>query len=156
MSAAVTLRRARSTDAGKLGAMLSAFIDDTPWMPRLHSRAQDVGFTGLMIERGWVTVAATDTGPCGFLAREGAFVHALYLAPESQGKGIGQTLMTQAKSETDRLELWTFEANTGARRFYERMGFAEAECGDGSANDEGLPDIRYVWPAPLKLGHDNG
>jgi hypothetical protein len=36
-------------------------------------------------------------------------------------------------------------ASCGARRFYERHGFqAESFVDDGSTNEEGLPDIRYV------------
>ena len=51
------LRPARTTDAGRVGAILSAFIDDTPWMPRIHTRAEDLSFAGMMIDRGWITVA---------------------------------------------------------------------------------------------------
>jgi hypothetical protein len=41
--------------------------------------------------------------------------------------------------------LWTFQANAPARRFYERHGFGAVEFGDGSGNEEGEPDVRYVW-----------
>ena len=46
----------------------------------------------------------------------------------------------------DGLELWTFQVNVGARRFYERHGFRAVELTDGSANEEHEPDVRYVWP----------
>ena len=35
-------------------------------------------------------------------------------------------------------------ANSGARRFYERHGFTAAKFGDGSGNEEKLPDIQYL------------
>ena len=42
------------------------------------------------------------------------------------------------------IKLHCFQANTGARRLYERHGFRAEAFGDGSANEEGLPDILYV------------
>ena len=57
---ALVLRPARSTDAGKTAAILSGFIDETDWLPRIHTRAEDVSFTADMIDRGWVTVAERD------------------------------------------------------------------------------------------------
>jgi ribosomal protein S18 acetylase RimI-like enzyme len=43
------------------------------------------------------------------------------------------------------LWLWTFQTNTGARRFYERHGFVAVDETDGSANEERAPDVRYAW-----------
>jgi hypothetical protein len=43
------------------------------------------------------------------------------------------------------LDLYTFQVNGGARRFYERHGFVGIALGDGSGNDEGQPDVRYAW-----------
>jgi hypothetical protein len=45
------------------------------------------------------------------------------------------------------LDLWTFQANLGARNFYERHGFAAVATSDGD-NEEGAPDIRYHWQRP--------
>jgi hypothetical protein len=42
------------------------------------------------------------------------------------------------------LNLWTFQGNTRARRFYERHGFVGYEMTDGD-NEEGAPDIHYRW-----------
>ena len=61
------------------------------------------------------------------------------------GQGIGSRLLERAKAERpDGLDLWTFQANTGARRFYERHGFVEVARTDGD-NEEGEPDIRLRW-----------
>ena len=141
------LRPARSTDAGRVGAILSQFIDTTPWMPRLHSRAEDLAFAGRMIDKGWVTVAETGAAGavCGFLALDESDVEALFVKAEVRGIGIGSALLERAKARSDRLGLWTGAANDGARRFYARHGFREAARGDGSANEEGLPDIRLEW-----------
>lgn len=140
----MNLRPARSTDAGKIGAILSEFIDTTDWMPRIHSRAEDVSFCGTMIDRGWVTVAEQDQVQ-GFLAQDGDEVNCLYVVNGAQGQGVGKALLDHAKQRSKRLELWTLQANDGARRFYAREGFAEVEMTDGARNDENLPDVHLVW-----------
>lgn len=139
------LRAARSTDAGAVGAILSEFIDSTPWMPRLHTRAQDVAFAGRMIDQGWVTVATHHGSVTGFVAREGEQLNALYISGRARGRGIGSTLLWSAKARVSRLTLWTFQANAAAQAFYVRHGFTACECTDGAGNDEGLPDTRFEW-----------
>jgi ribosomal protein S18 acetylase RimI-like enzyme len=44
------------------------------------------------------------------------------------------------------LQLWVFETNVGAQRFYRRHGFVEVERTDGAGNEEKAPDIRMAWP----------
>ncbi|WP_299207509.1 GNAT family N-acetyltransferase [uncultured Tateyamaria sp.] len=141
----VLLRAAQPTDAGAVGAILSGFIDGTDWMPRIHTRAEDLSFAGHMIEQGWVTVAEGGGQVRAFSARNGADVHALYVDVSAQGQGIGADLLARMQADAGHLTLWTFQANTGAQRFYLRHGFAETERTDGARNDEGLPDIRYDW-----------
>ncbi|MEO0389954.1 MAG: GNAT family N-acetyltransferase [Pseudomonadota bacterium] len=139
------LRPARSTDAGKVGAILSEFIDTTDWMPRIHTRAEDVGFAGYMIDKGWVTVAHSDGTVSGFVARDGSDIQSLYVAAQARRSGVGSALLKRMKGEVDALSLWTFQANTGAHAFYKTHGFCEIERTDGSGNDEHLPDIRMTW-----------
>ena len=140
------LRPARPADAAALGAILSDWIDATPWMPRIHSRDQDRGFAARMIAEMTVTVAVVDA-PAGFLARRAHFIHALYLTADARRGGIGRLLLDDAKAGARRLTLWTFQANHPARRFYVREGFAEVERTDGAGNDEHLPDLRLEWNA---------
>ncbi len=141
----VTLRPARSTDAGATGEILHGFALEHDWMPELHSRAETIAFCGRMIDQDWVTVAETDEGIVGFLALNQSEVHSLYLAPKARGRGIGQRLLDDAKSKRAELSLFAFQLNLRACRFYERNGFAEIARSDGADNDENLPDIKYVW-----------
>ena len=145
----VLLRAARSTDAGAVGGILSGFIDETDWMPRIHTRAEDLSFAGMLIDRGWVQIVEDDHGVVGFCAREEASIHALYVAGHARRGGYGRRLLQAAQAETGRLELWTFQANNAAQGFYEAHGFKAVEHTDGSGNDEKLPDIRYVWQREL-------
>ena len=45
----------------------------------------------------------------------------------------------------ERLELWVFQKNDGARRFYERHGFRLVRLTDGADNMEREPDALYAW-----------
>ena len=66
--------------------------------------------------------------------------------PERTGRGIGTQLLARAKERRPKgFFLWTFQQNEGARRFYERHGLQPIEYGDGSGNEEGVPDVRYEW-----------
>lgn len=139
------LRPARSTDAGRVGAILSGFIDETDWMPRIHKREDEQAFAADLVARGWVTVARRRGEVVGFLARDGAEVAALYVARSARGQGVGRALLDRAKRQSPRLALWTFQFNDPARAFYEAQGFHEVNRTGGAGNDEKLPDIRYAW-----------
>lgn len=145
----LALRPATPLDAGKLGAIMTETGRLIDWKPRLHSGAEDIAFCATMIDRGWVTVAEDATnGVTGFLARNATEVNALFVAPGRRDAGIGTALLQNAKAQSPRLELWTFQRNIGAQRFYQRAGFRETGRTDGQTNDENLPDIRYLWEAP--------
>lgn len=58
------------------------------------------------------------------------WVHAVYVHPDARGRGASAALMQAAIASAvakgaSRIALWVNEANTTARRFYERMGFRE-------------------------------
>lgn len=141
----VTLRPATPLDAGRVGAILSGWTDETDWVPRIHTRAEDIAHASAMVDRGWVTVAEVDGDITGFLARDASDIHALYVDTTLRGLGLGTQLLTDAMAQADQLELWTFQRNIRAQAFYERHGFAAVQHTDGTENDEGLPDIRYLW-----------
>ncbi len=58
---------------------------------------------------------------------------------------MGSALLGEAKRVNEKLELWVFQKNTEARKFYESQGFKLTEETDGSLNEEREPDARYVW-----------
>ncbi len=136
---------ARPEDAPAIAAILSGWTDETPWLPRVHSRAEDLENAAELIRRGWVSIAREAGQVLGFIAHEGEEIHALYVARPARGQGIGSALIDHAKARASRLGLWAFEANLRARAFYRREGFREVARSDGAGNDEGLPDIRLEW-----------
>ncbi|MEM0935679.1 MAG: GNAT family N-acetyltransferase [Pseudomonadota bacterium] len=139
----VQIREGRAEDAAAAAAILNAWIDATPWMPRIHSPA-DVArhYRETVFAERSVLVAGDPI--MGFLALDdgAACVTALYLS--TPGQGIGKALLDRAKVGRARLELWTFLDNRRARRFYAREGFAEIQRTDGD-NEEGLPDVLLRW-----------
>ena len=139
------LRPARSTDAGAVGGLLSHFVDSTDWMPRIHSRAQDIAHAGEMIARSWVTVAEEAGQVAGFAACHAGALEALYVAAEMRRRGVASALLRHLQASEKTLTLWTFQANLPAQAFYLSHGFVEVSRSDGATTDEGLPDIRYAW-----------
>lgn len=141
----IKLRAARSTDAGKIGAILSEFAATTDWMPILHSGAEDIAHAGALIERGWVSIAEVDGDVVGFAASDGQDLDALYVVRSARRHGVGTALLQHLQGAHEVLTLWTFQANSAAQDFYVKHGFEEQERTDGTGNDEGLPDIRLQW-----------
>jgi len=139
------LAPARRRDAGRLARILADWIAETAWMPKLYTPTDDRRFLRHLIATAEVTTVRDRWGPKGFLARDGGAIHALYLAPEARGHGLGRRLVRRAKAASPTLELWAFQANRAARRFYAREGFVEVEFTQGAGNDEGLPDVRLIW-----------
>jgi len=106
--------------------------------------------------RGWVAdhllptsetwVAEAGGEVAGFMSLGEAWLEQLYVAPGRTGAGIGSRLVDLAKQRRPGgLDLYTFQVNARARRFYERHGFRVVELNDGSNNEEGQPDVRYRW-----------
>lgn len=140
----IKIDAARPDDAPHLGTILSDWIDETPWMPRLHSRAQDRSYIDDLIRSGGVLTVRRDGRPVGFVFERDCHIGALYLDPAARGYGLGKRLVDRLKRDCEHIDLWTFEANARARRFYEREGFRAVERTPGD-NAEGLPDIRMLW-----------
>lgn len=141
----VSLAAAKPEDAPAVGRILSDWIDETDWMPRIHKREDEQHFAAELVRRGWVTVARKDGAVVGFMARDGEDVVALYIDRSARGQGVGGALIARAKRKARRLELWTFQFNHAARAFYESHGFVEVARTGGARNDEKLPDIKYQW-----------
>ena len=141
----VIITSARPLDAGAIGHILSVSNDAMPWLPRLHSAAEEIMYAGDMIEAGWVKVAKREGKVVAFIARHSEQIHALYVLPDAQDEGVGTALLQDAKETCETLRLWSYQANGAAARFYGLRGFIEIERTDGNENDAGLPDILFEW-----------
>lgn len=141
----IALRPAVSGDAPEFARILGDWIAMTPWMPRLHTPDGDLRHMTRVIAETEMTVAHDGARILGFMSREGEEVEKLYVDALARRRGVGKALIDHAKAQVDRLGLFTFQANTGARRFYAREGFREDRLTDGSNNEEQLPDVYLVW-----------
>ncbi|MCX7567552.1 GNAT family N-acetyltransferase [Sulfitobacter sp. F26169L] len=141
----VTIRPARTLDAGKLADIMGAANAQLGWLPKLYSGAEEIMLVGDMIAAGWVRTAYVDDALAGFIARKGTEIHGLYLRPHLQGQGVARKLITDAQRNANNLGLWSYQANERATRFYGKAGFGEISRTDGEGNDAKLPDIRFEW-----------
>jgi GNAT superfamily N-acetyltransferase len=117
-----------------------------PFLPDLYTPEQDRAFFQDQLFPGRdVWVAEEDGVIVAYAARGDGWLNHLFVHPDHQGTGLGDTLLALATEGMDTLQLWTFQANHRARRFYETRGFVLAELADGSGNAEKTPDARYVW-----------
>lgn len=129
--------------------ILNDWIDASDWLPRVYSRENVTQnyCTNLLGIRD-VSVAVSPEGTVlGFLAvsKEDPVVTALYVQADARSRGIGKTLLDALKTRfPERLELWPYELNTQACRFYEGEGFVLISRDEGSS-DEGLTEVEYVW-----------
>lgn len=95
---------------------------------------------------GFVSVHRADD------ASLGAHLENLHVRADTHGKGVGRGLMAEAAEwvlehqPRGTMYLWVYEANRGARHFYESLGGDSVEfmlrpAPDGSR----IPSIRYLW-----------
>lgn len=142
-----SIRRALPGDAPAIAKVFEASRTDAlPYLPVLHSDQEDIRFFAGLIDTAVVWVAEEDAQIVALLVINGDFVDHLYVVPTHQGRGIGSRLLELAKSgSAGHLRLYTFQRNQRARSFYERRGFVAIEFGDGSGNEERLPDVLYEW-----------
>jgi GNAT superfamily N-acetyltransferase len=76
--------------------------------------------------------------------RTGSWIDQLYVLPGWTGRGIGTKLLQHAHDTLPGpINLYTFQENAGARRFYESRGYKAVEFTDGQVNEERCPDVLY-------------
>jgi len=129
-----------------------------PQIPALVSPDDSVrGWLVGAVRRGdEVWVAHTeDKVVVAMMLLEGEWIEQLYVDSSWTGRGIGTRLLEVAKrSRPDGLQLWTFQSNVAAHRFYERHDFRASERTNGTGNQERAPDVRYVWTPVSKDAGD--
>jgi len=148
----ILLRSATQADADAVSDVyLASRKAHVAFAPLAHTDAQvRQWIADLLLPTDGVTLAMNGTQVVGMMAtsQEGDYgwIDHLYVAPAFVGAGIGARLLAQAKTGLGPpLRLYTFQANAGARRFYERHGFEAIAFSDGQDNEEKCPDMLYQW-----------
>ena len=144
-----TLRRAGLDEADAVADLWlrsrRASIPANP--PTIHDDADVRVFfsTVVLPEREVWVIDRVGEGIVALLVLECGWVEHLHVDAERTGHGLGSRLIDLAKGQNAAgLDLWTFQSNAGARRFYERDGFVIIAMTDGD-NEEGAPDVHYRW-----------
>ncbi|MCO5734068.1 GNAT family N-acetyltransferase [Rhizobium sp. SSA_523] len=144
-----TLRQLGPDDAAEAARVHRSSLNERlPWLADLHTPQEDHAFWRDHLLMNCSVCGAYGEGHLlGVVAYRKGWIEQLYVLPTAQGRGIGSALLAAAKEGRESLDLWTFQANQAARRFYEKRGFVSVEETDGQGNDEGEPDVRYRWLA---------
>ena len=151
------VRVVRNTDAGGCAQVyLRAREFALPTVPLVHPpREVRRWMADDVVGRTDMWVAEVDGTIVGLLVlapdaavkdRAAGWIEQLYLDPAWMGRGLGDRFVQLAKQRLPSgVQLWTFQVNELARRFYERHGFVAEEFTDGAGNEERAPDVRYHW-----------
>jgi ribosomal protein S18 acetylase RimI-like enzyme len=142
----VILRLATREDAAAIAVIhrLAAFV------PPPHTPDEILSFVRdrLMVENAiWVAEAGGEV--VGYIAFNDDWISHLFVHPDHQGQGHGPALLAHAMADGRERQLWTFQSNARARKFYEDRGWVAVELTDGQGNEEKEPDVRYAWPGRL-------
>jgi ribosomal protein S18 acetylase RimI-like enzyme len=147
----VHVRPAQHDDADAIADVYLASFAATYQFQLAHTNQQVRRWIAEILiptEEVWV-VTDRDEVVVAMMALSSEMIEQLYVSPAWTGHGISSRLIELAKfRRPGGLDLYTFQVNAGARRFYERHGFVEVARGDGSDNEEGQPDLRYAWRPP--------
>jgi GNAT superfamily N-acetyltransferase len=124
----------------------TAFDQALPSLAGLHTPEEDQWFfRERVFETCEVWGAFDGAAMRGIIAFREGWIDQLYVLPEAQRRGVGKDLLQVAQNAFNRLQLWTFQRNAPARRFYEARGFALIQQTDGARNEEKEPDALYLW-----------
>ena len=149
----VAIRRGAAGDASEIADVyLTSRRQAAAYIPRISHTADEVRewFAAIVLVQHEVWVAVFGDRIVAAMVLRGESLDQLYVRPEFQRRGIGTRLLDHAKKQCRVLRLYTFESNEPARDFYEKHGFTAIAFGDGTANEEGAPDVLYEWRRRLK------
>ena len=143
----IEIRRADAADATAIADVYLAAFAATYAFPLAHTDEEVRGWLRDHVVARLETWVADDGGRVvAMMVLDEAGIDQLYVEPAWQGRGLGGRLVELAKTRRPAgLELYTFQVNERARRFYEHHGFVVAALGDGSGNEERQLDVLYRW-----------
>ena len=96
----------------------------TPEFLALHTPERQARYLKSEMDKGARLYLLTEGKPVGIVSVHDSRIENLYVLPSEQNKGYGTRLLAFAIQQcTDCPTLWILNANTGAKRLYERNGF---------------------------------
>jgi putative acetyltransferase len=146
----IRIEKAKEEDIAEVARLFKTTREsELPYLPKLHTPQEDVSFfRAKVFSQQTVHVLREDrVRLVGFIAFDSEWIHHLYILPELTGHGLGTQLMKLAKKNSKNLQLWAFERNVRAIRFYQKHGFKIIKKTDGNENEEKEPDVLMQWIA---------
>jgi GNAT superfamily N-acetyltransferase len=141
-----TIRPATVADAAAVARLFGVARARMTYLPALHTADEDRAFFTQQLAQLGGLVAEFEGSVVAFAIHGPSRLDHLYVDPAWQGRRIGEALLTRVKvALPEGFDLWTFQGNAGARRFYERHDLRCVELTDGAENQERVPDARYEW-----------
>ena len=142
------LRRAGPDDALAIAIVhRTAVRVSLPFLPEVHTAIDDLQFFAeRFLPANEVWVAEAEGQVVAYVGFTAEWINHLYVHPDHQGRGLGPELLAKAMADGRPKQLWAFQKNTRARRFYEQRGFEVVRLTDGEGNEEREPDVLYAWP----------
>lgn len=152
MTSKLLLRKATSLDANDIAKVyLASRKELVSFAPLVHTDESIYQWVNEVLLPNEQVIVAEESGIIiGMMSlikdKDVGHIRQLYITPAAVGRGIGTLMLNLAKSLLNSpIQLYTFEKNIGARRFYERHGFQATGFNDGSGNEENCPAILYEW-----------
>lgn len=152
----VSIRVAGPADAVALTDIYLACRREMNYAPLAHAEAEvRAWFAGTLLPSGGAWLAERNGDIAGFAAAslqgDVLWLDQLYVRAGHRGVGVGEMLLQRLLSPpAPACRLFVFQANLGARRFYETHGFALLSLSDGQDNEECCPDALYQRPPDAK------
>ncbi len=145
----MSLRRASLSDAEAIARLHRLTMQASlSYLPELHTLEEDLlFFSERLLPECETWVAEAGDVIVGYVAFKPGWIMHLYVHPDHQGAGVGPTLLAKPLEDGTPRQLWTFQQNARARRFYESRGFKLVKLTDGADNEEKAPDALYAWEA---------
>lgn len=137
----VELRLACIADAPVCAKIVSDWIDETDWLPRMHSRMsiEEMIAAAIPMREFWVA----GNPILGYLSFNSDASQIMGLYTAVRGGGVGKALMDRVKEGRKWIHLWSHAVNFRAHKFYRREGFVEIESKSEGA--DGIPEIHMEW-----------
>ena len=130
----------------EIAALFRRSFGTLTFLPTLHTPEEDRAYFGGIVAEHEVWVSEEGGSILGFAALGDDELTHIYVEPSAHGRGIGGALMDRAKERRpEGFQLWVFQQNVNARRFYEARGFVLVRETDGRGNEERTPDALYAW-----------
>ena len=142
------MKRLVLSDAEAVARVHRASFDQRlPWLAGLHTPDEDRAyFAGVVFDQSEVWGSFDGDDLIGFISFRDNRIYHLYVLPACQGRGVGSALLALAQTRFSELELWTFQRNEAARRFYENRGFAAVERTDTLRLAQGMTLPAFCVP----------